>query len=428
MTAEGGVPALRFSKFSGTWEEKPLESFVDKKRKITYGIVQPGDFVEDGVFLVRGGDYSDGWVEKSVIKKVTFEIDRPYKRSKLKAGDLLLTIVGANTGTVAVVPDWLEEANITQTTARVAIDSNAASSGFIEQILKSRAGKREVYRFIKGAAQPGLNLTDVEKFKITSPTLPEQQKIADFLGAVDTRVGLLRRRRDALRAYKKGMMQSLFSQKLRFTKPDGSPFPDWQEKRLGDVFDWIPTNSLSREMLTNEPSEIQNIHYGDIHTKFSARFKQCAEKVPYIKPGVSLRLDDASFCCAGDVVIADASEDYADIGKAIEIVEVAPKSLVAGLHTYIARPKLNTFSIGFSGYLFQTNALRKQIMRMAQGISVLGISKPNLSKLTINLPHPEEQQKIADTLTALDTKIDAVTAQMDAMLRFKKGLLQQMFV
>ncbi|MEP6868934.1 MAG: restriction endonuclease subunit S, partial [Novosphingobium sp.] len=217
------VPTLRFPEFSGAWKEKRLGDLVDPKRKITYGIVQPGEFVAEGVLLVRGGDYSDGWISTSEIKRVTVEIDKPYRRSKLKSGDLLLTIVGANTGNVAVVPSHLEDANITQTTARIAIDRQMASSTYVEQILKSRAGKKEVYSYIKGAAQPGLNLTDVVKFRFLAPTLPEQRKIAEFLGAVDARVALLGRRREALRGYKKGMMQRLFSQRLRFTKPDGSP-------------------------------------------------------------------------------------------------------------------------------------------------------------------------------------------------------------
>jgi type I restriction enzyme S subunit len=182
-------------------------------------------------------------------------------------------------------------------------------------------------------------------------------------------------------------------------------------------------------MLTDEPGTVQNIHYGDIHGRFASRFRQSVESAPFLKPGaLPPNLRDEAFCQLGDVVIADASEDHADIGKAIEIIEVAPKSLIAGLHTYIARPRAGEIALGFSGYLFQTYALRRQIMRIAQGISVLGIPKPFLSKLKLRLPHPDEQRKIADCLGALDDKIAAVTAQVTQMQAFKKGLLQQMFV
>ena len=272
-------------------------------------------------------------------------------------------------------------------------------------------------------------LGDWFKWPINLPSLPEQKKIAAFLGVVDAKIAALRARVLGLETYKRGLMQALFSQRLRFTKPDGTAFPDWEEKRLGEVFDWVKTNSLSREFLNYEAGNVQNIHYGDIHTKFSANFAQCQEQAPFVNDGALLKdFSDEEYCQIGDVVIADASEDYADIGKAIEIVQVRERTLVAGLHTYIARPKSKMVALGFAGYLFRTPTMRKQIMRIAQGVSVLGISKPNLSKLELHLPHPDEQQKIADALVAMDTKIAAVSAQVAQMQAFKKGLLQQMFV
>ena len=216
--------------------------------------------------------------------------------------------------------------------------------------------------------------------------------------------------------------------KLRFKQDDGSDFPEWEEKRLGDLYSWIGTNSLSRENLTNEINEIQNIHYGDIHTKFKTMFHQEKEAIPYIFPLAPMRqVSNEEFCQIGDVVIADASEDYKDIGKSIEIMSVRKNSLVAGLHTYIARPDKRAIAVGFSGYLFANHQARKQIMRIAQGISVLGISKTNMAGLKLTIPSLPEQQKIADFLSSVDAKIDAVKRKLDALERYKKGLMQQIF-
>jgi len=257
----------------------------------------------------------------------------------------------------------------------------------------------------------------------------EPKKIAAFLGAVDAKLAALTAKRAALGRFKAGLMQKLFSQQLRFTRDGGKAFPDWEEKRLGDVFTWIKTNSLSREFLTYDGGNVQNIHYGDIHTKFRPLFRQSAETVPFVGANCGLKpFSDDEYCRVGDVVIADASEDYADIGKAIEIVEVRERSMVAGLHTYIARPKIGSLVVGFSGYLLRSAPMRRQIMRIAQGISVLGVSKGNLEKLTFWLPHPDEQEKIANALAAMDAKIQAVADQITKLQTFKKGLLQQMFV
>ena len=102
--------------------------------------------------------------------------------------------------------------------------------------------------------------------------------------------------------------------------------------------------------------------------------------------------------------------------------------MVAGLHTYIARPKIGSLAVGFSGYLLRSVPMRRQVMRIAQGISVLGVSKGNLEELTFWIPCPDEQQKIADALSAMDVKIQAVADQATKLQTFKKGLLQQMFV
>ena len=294
--------------------------------------------------------------------------------------------------------------------------------------------KRSVYllwAYSYGLTNDRLRLyaRDFAKLPMTLPHADEQRKIAGFLGSVDERIKLLQRQLNALGQYKTGMMQRLFDQSLRFTRDDGTAFPDWTVYELGSVFNWVATNDLSREMLTKERGTVQNIHYGDIHGKFAARFRQSVESAPFIRSeALPLNFRPEAYCRPGDVIIADASEDYADIGKAIEIIEVKSETLVAGLHTHLARPRGDELALGFSGYLFQTWALRRQIMGIAQGISVLGISKNGLSKLKFTLPHPDEQCKIADFLGALDDKIVAVSAKVDQVQAFKRGLLQQMFI
>lgn len=280
-----------------------------------------------------------------------------------------------------------------------------------------------------GSKMPRSDWGTIADSEFSFPSLFEQQKIADFLSSIDAKIDAVKRKLDAFERYKKGLMQQIFSQKIRFKQDDGSDFPGWEEKRLGDVYSWIKTNSLSREYLTDEINKIQNIHYGDIHTKFKTMFHQEKETIPYILPSAPMRqISNEEFCQIGDVIIADASEDYKDIGKSIEIISVQKNSLVAGLHTYIARPNKKTIAIGFSGYLFANYQTRKQIMRIAQGISVLGVSKTNVAGLKLNLPSLPEQQKIADFLSSVDLKIDAIKSQTEKLEAFKKGLLQQMFV
>jgi type I restriction enzyme S subunit len=274
-----------------------------------------------------------------------------------------------------------------------------------------------------------LYANDFLRIPFAAPTLPEQRKIAEFLITVDERIGQLIQKKALLEDYKKGVMQQLFTQALRFKDDNGNDFPEWEEKRYDSVYSFKNTNSYSRDLLTYEEGEVRNIHYGDIHTKFKSNFVLKNERVPFIKPEVELkRISEDCYCRDGDLVIADASEDYNDVGKCIEIRDLSGERTLAGLHTFIARPKKNVMAPGFGGYLMQSRDVRLKIMTIAQGTKVLGLSKTQLCKVMLPIPSPAEQTKIANFLTALDRKIASVSKQITHTQTFKRGLLQQMFV
>ena len=210
--------------------------------------------------------------------------------------------------------------------------------------------------------------------------------------------------------------------KLRFGEFEG----EWVEKKYGDIYSFYSTNSLSRDKLNYEDGDVKNIHYGDIHTKFSTIFDIEKEKVPFINRDVDLsKVKDESYCQEGDLVIADASEDYADIGKTIELKNLNNEKLLAGLHTFLARPNKEKITIGFMGYLLQSWKIRKQVMTIAQGTKVLSLSSKRLANLKIDLPLEFEQQKIANFLTSIDQKINQLTQKKTLLESYKKGVMQK---
>jgi type I restriction enzyme, S subunit len=163
------------------WEISQLRRLVRRGRRITYGIVQPGEPDASGRFMVRGQDYSFGWARPETIFRVSDAIELPYKRARLSTGDLVLTIVGG-VGNVAIVPAWLDGANITQTTARVSVDPTKADAAFIAAVLQGPLGRRSVELYVKGAAQPGLNLEHVRLFLVPVPPVDEQRRIVAAVG------------------------------------------------------------------------------------------------------------------------------------------------------------------------------------------------------------------------------------------------------
>jgi len=203
---------------------------------------------------------------------------------------------------------------------------------------------------------------------------------------------------------------------------------EWEERKFGELFEFLPTNSFSRADLNDENGIVQNIHYGDIHTKFPTILDCRKIEIPFINEDISLeKIKKDSYCINGDLVIADASEDYKDIGKAIELKNVGEKKLLAGLHTFLVRDKSGLTVEGYRGYMLLNNDLKLQIKKIATGISVLGISKTNLSPLKVNIPPIPEQEKIASFLSQVDKKIGFLEKKQELWKTYKNGMMQQIF-
>ena len=203
----------------------------------------------------------------------------------------------------------------------------------------------------------------------------------------------------------------------------------WKSELMGKAYSFKGNNSLSRDKLNYAVGSVKNIHYGDIHTKFSTHFDIRKESVPYINPSDPVQNFKAeNFCIEGDVIFADASEDLEDIGKAIEIVRLYGEAIVSGLHTILARQTGANLVHGFGGHLFKSKWVRTQIQKESQGSKVLGLSGSRLAKISISFPHSQdEQKKITDCLSSLDELIAAQARKVDALKTHKKGLMQQLF-
>jgi type I restriction enzyme S subunit len=187
-------------------------------RKVTYGIVQPGAFTVGGVPLIRGQDYINGWQPLPTFFRVARPLHEQYTRSTTTVDDVLLTIVGATTGATAIVPAWLPEANITQTTARLAFDKQIVLPQFGRAFLDSDLGQQQVRRYTKGSAQPGLNLADVEVFRISVPPLSEQQTVMAIASSMAARIQREMRQLRKLRLVKRGLVKDLMTGGNRFTR------------------------------------------------------------------------------------------------------------------------------------------------------------------------------------------------------------------
>lgn len=203
---------------------------------------------------------------------------------------------------------------------------------------------------------------------------------------------------------------------------------DWNVERFDNVFELLSTNSFSRDNLTYEKTQntIQNIHYGDIHSKFKDELLDCEiEKLPYIKDDLILN-QKFNFLKDGDLIIADASEDYEGVGKCIEVKNVGSKKIVSGLHTFMARDNSGLTANGFRTYIFKNQKVSIELKKIATGTSVYSISKSYLQKLKFPIPSLQEQQKIAEILSTYDDAISTTKQIIDELKSRNKRLLNKL--
>jgi len=400
------VPELRFNEFEGQFKLKEFDEITDITRLAGYEYSKYWkEDEEQEIIALRGYNIGKGELNLRDLGYISNKLSLQLKRSRLSVGDIVYPCVGSIGN--AVVIDENDKYHIQQNIAKITCNTSA-SPNYLVQFLTSNYGMREVYRFNASGAQPNVLVGSLRKYRINIPTLPEQQKIAFFLSAVDNKIQQLTKKKALLEQYKKGVMQQLFSGQLRFKDENGNPYSDWEEKRLGEVSEIITgkTPNTSDEKLW--VGDIQFITPTDIQeaTKYQIHTSRTVTKNEKMK---ILPINTIAYTC------------IASIGKMC--LTTKPSITNQQINSIIPFNNLdNDYTYYF--LLFLTPKIKSTQANTTLPI----INKTDFSRFEIKIPCLEEQQKIATYLSSIDTKIERVNNQINQTQTFKKGLLQQMFV
>jgi type I restriction enzyme S subunit len=403
------TPKLRFPEFSDEWVEKKLGKITSL---ITKGTT-PSKFVENGVKFVKieclEGDYINN--DKCLFIDETTHL-KELKRSILNKNDILFAIAGATIGKCCIVTDEVLPANTNQALSIVRLKEKE-NIQFTFQVLTSSKMKRYILDNISVGAQPNLNLEQMGNFTFCVPNSTEQTKIANFLTAIDEKIQALKQKKTLLEQYKKGIMQQIFSQELRFKNDNGSDFDDWEEKSLGEICKRIL--SKNKEVNTNVLT-------------ISAQFGLISQ-LEFFNKSVSAKDVSGYYLLHEDDFAYNKSYSNGYPMGAIKRLKKYNKGVVSTL--YICFRFEENIDLGFVEQYFESGIHNQEIEKVAQegarnhGLLNIGIS--DFFNTFINLPSLPEQQKIANFLTAIDEKIEKVSQQITATETYKKGLLQAMF-
>lgn len=201
---------------------------------------------------------------------------------------------------------------------------------------------------------------------------------------------------------------------------------EWKEQKFGGLFAFLPNNTLSRADLKEGEGDIYNLHYGDVLIKLSSYTDIQRDKLPAIKTVDDIERYRKACLKDGDIVIADTAEDET-VGKCTEIVNVHNTLVVSGLHTIPCRPQIK-FAQAYLGYYMNSNAFHNKLLPIMQGVKVTSISKSALQNIDLAFPESlEEQQKIAECLSSIDSYISSINEKVEQLKAHKKSLLQKLF-
>lgn len=382
MSAQMNVPKLRFPEFSGEWEEKKIANVLKIGSGKDYKHLQSGDipvFGTGGYMTSVNECLYDG---ESVCIGRKGTIDKPmYFNGKFWTVDTLFYTHSFNLSIPKFVYLVFQKINWKQ--------------------------------YSEASGVPSLSKNTIENIEINLPKIPEQTKIATFLTAIDTKIDQLTKKQTLLKQYKKGVMQKLFSQELRFKADDGSEFPEWEEKTLGEI--------AEKQTRKNKDNSIN-------HVFSNSAVQGIVNQRDYFDKDIANQNNLLNYYIIekDDFIYNPRISNFAPVGP------IGRNHLGLG----VMSPLYSVFKIKqgnldfFEQYFLTSNwyEYMESIANYGARADRMNITSSSFYLMPLPFPSLAEQTKIANFFASIDTKIDLATRQLEEAEQFKKALLQQMFV
>lgn len=399
---QGKIPQIRFPGFKDAWEQKAIgDVFKLNVRPIPKPLA---NYKSIGIRSHFKGTFQrlDSDPSKNVMDTL-FEV---------KENDLIVNITFAWEGAVAIASKDDERGLVSHRFPTYINDKKKVDIDFFRFLFPTSEFKRTLTLISPGSAGRNrvLKKSDFLKIKFLFPSLPEQTRIASFFTVLDKKITQLKQKKTLLEQYKKGVMQKLFSQEIRFKDENGKEFPKWEKKKLGELGEFVGGGTPTTKDNSFWNGDIPWLSSSDlaedsIYKLFPTRFitkEAISKSATKLIPPKSILI--ISRVGVGKVAINDVG-----VCTSQDFTNLIPKK---DNHLFLA-------------YLIKQQT--EKLLGFNQGTSIKGFVKSDLADIKILLPSIKEQTKIANFLSAIDEKINRTENQIQQTQEYKKGLLQKMF-
>ncbi|MBN7816800.1 restriction endonuclease subunit S [Algoriphagus pacificus] len=404
------VPEIRFNEFYDSWNNVTLGkvSKFSKGKGISKSDIDSSGNLE----CIRYGELYTHYGE--TISEIISRTNTPKKELILsEINDVIIPASGESSIDIAKASCVKKEG------VALGGDLNIIKSKidgvFLSYYLNGKR-KIEIAKLAQGNSVVHLYPKQLGLLQINVPTKPEQQKIASFLSLVDEKINKLKEKKELLEQYKKGVMQQLFSQEIRFKDENGEDFPDWEELQLSEILYEHKTKNKE-----NSITEVFSVakHKGVINQIEHLGRSYSAKDIGHYKvilPGDVVYTKSPTSEFPFGIIKQNQTDRSGVVSPLYGVFTPDTEALGYILHEYFLSP-INTYN--YLNPLVQKGA--KNTMNINNDTFLNGAQIP--------LPVVEaEQRKIAEFISKLSSKIELLVSQIEQLETWKKGLLQQMFV
>lgn len=424
--AKTATPRLRFPEFRGLepWSPRPLIGLADKRVKWSFSggpfgsNLKASDYASRGVRIIQLQNIGDGeFLSDYKIYTSTSKADE-LQSCNIYPGEILLSKMGDPVGRACIVPESENRYVMCSDGIRLVVDKKQFSRDFVFFAINFDSFRRRVEAASTGSTRKRIGLDVLKQLPLDVPQLAEQQKIADCLTSLDEVIAAQGRKVEALKAHKRGLMQQLFPRegetrpRLRF--PEFRDAPEWRNVVLGDVSTIVRGGSPRPidDFLTVEPDGLNWLKIGDVDRE--AKYITATEEKVRVEA-----LSKTRVIRPGDFILSNSMSFGRPYISAIDACIHDGWIAVTRIHKTVVHE--------FLYYSILSERSQTYFANQAAGSGVQNLNKDIIKLLPVAVPSKREQQRIADCLASLDTRITAESNRLAAFKTHKQGLMQQLF-